>query len=228
MPNILGQPTVAFHLLPLAGAAAPPGTKKRSRSPLREPSLEQKEELKEGKESSEDQTFQLGCSTKPWKHLRSKGFAGVSTSTMAVRPQSLEKIVPKVFMYVLNRGALNPILYDWSCLSIPRYPDNIVAEVLGADLSLLLYERYVDGCLSQNAVPLPLDRIQGDIQPCSATCVFKLDFVALTLLLQLIDFMRSGVVLLLCQLLNIGLVKPISLLIILRGKALLSFFIAHR
>ena len=56
-------------------------------------------------------------------------------------------------------------LLDWSCLSIPRCPDNIVAEVLGADLSLLLYERYVDGRLSRNVVPLQLDRIQGDIQP---------------------------------------------------------------
>ena len=44
LPNVLGQPTVAFHLLPLAGAAAkaaptkqkPSGTKKRSRSPARQ------------------------------------------------------------------------------------------------------------------------------------------------------------------------------------------------
>ena len=40
--------------------------------------------------------------------------------------------------------------------------------------------------------------------------------------------MRSGVALLPCQLLNIGLVKPISLQIILRGKALPSFFIELR
>lgn len=45
LPNIPGQPTVAFHLLPLAGAAGkaaspkekPAGTKKRSRSPIRQP-----------------------------------------------------------------------------------------------------------------------------------------------------------------------------------------------
>ena len=44
LPNVLGQPTVAFHLLPLAGATAkaaptkekPSGTKKRSRSPARQ------------------------------------------------------------------------------------------------------------------------------------------------------------------------------------------------
>ena len=64
-------------------------------------------------------------------------------------------------LYVLSEQDLQ--LPDWSCLSIPRCPHNIVAEVLGADLSLLLYERYVDSCLAQNAAPLPLDRIQGDM-----------------------------------------------------------------
>ena len=58
-------------------------------------------------------------------------------------------------MYVLSEQGLQ--LLDWSCLSIPKCPDNIVAEVLGADLSLRLYERYVHGCLSHNIVPLPLD-----------------------------------------------------------------------
>ena len=37
-------------------------------------------------------------------------------------------------MYVLSEQGLQ--LLDWSCLSIPKCPDNIVAEVLGADLSL--------------------------------------------------------------------------------------------
>ena len=62
LPNILGQPTVAFHLLPLAGAAAkaaspkekPPGTKKRSRVQFANPRLGRKEELKVEKESNED------------------------------------------------------------------------------------------------------------------------------------------------------------------------------
>ena len=55
----------------------------------------------------------------------------------------------------------SPKLTGATCLS--RCPDNIVAEVLGADLSLLLYESFVDSCLAQNAAPLPLDRIQRDM-----------------------------------------------------------------
>ena len=77
-------------------------------------------------------------------------------------------------MYVLSEQGLQ--LLDWSCLSILRCPDNIVAEVLGADLSLRLYERYVDECLSQNVVPLPLDRIQGDIQPLLSHLRFQTRF----------------------------------------------------
>ena len=77
-------------------------------------------------------------------------------------------------MYVLSEQGLQ--LLDWSCLSIPRCPDNIVAEVLGADLSLRLYERYVHVCLSQNVVPLPLDRIQGDIQPLLSHLRFQTRF----------------------------------------------------
>ena len=119
LPNILGQPTVAFHLLPLAGAAAkaaspkekPPGTKKRSRVQFANPRLGRKEELKVEKESNEDQTFQLGCSIKPWKLLRGKGFVEVSTFPTVVRLQSPEKVVPKASTCVLNRGASNPILY---------------------------------------------------------------------------------------------------------------------
>ena len=77
-------------------------------------------------------------------------------------------------MYVLSEQGLQ--LLDWSCLSIPRCPDNIVAEVLGADLSLRLYERYVHVRLSQNVVPLPLDRIQGDIQPLLSHLRFQTRF----------------------------------------------------
>ena len=77
-------------------------------------------------------------------------------------------------MYVLSEQGLQ--LLDWSCLSIPKCPDNIVAEVLGADLSLRLYERYVHGCLSHNIVPLPLDRIQGDIQPLLSHLRFQTRF----------------------------------------------------
>ena len=112
LPNVLGQPTVAFHLLPLAGAAAkaaptkekPSGAKKRSRSPARQA----KAEPKERKESNEDQTSQQDCSTKPWKRLRNRGFAGDSTSPTVVRQPSLRKVVPKTSRFVPNRGALNP------------------------------------------------------------------------------------------------------------------------
>ena len=77
-------------------------------------------------------------------------------------------------MYVLSEQGLQ--LLDWSCLSIPKCPDNIVAEVLGADLSLRLYERYVHGCLSHNSVPLPLDRIQGEILPLLSNLRFQTRF----------------------------------------------------
>ena len=77
-------------------------------------------------------------------------------------------------MYVLSEQGLQ--LLDWSCVSIPRCPDNIVAEVVGADLSLRLYERYVHWCLSHNIVPLPLDRIQGDIQPLLSHLRFQTRF----------------------------------------------------
>ena len=77
-------------------------------------------------------------------------------------------------MYVLSEQGLQ--LLDWSCISIPRCPDNIVAEVVGADLSLRLYERYVHWCLSHNIVPLPLDRIQGDIQPLLSHLRFQTRF----------------------------------------------------
>ena len=45
-------------------------------------------------------------------------------------------------MYVLSEQGLQ--LLDWSCLSIPRCPDNIVAEVLGADLSY--------GCMKDTSI----------------------------------------------------------------------------
>ena len=56
-------------------------------------------------------------------------------------------------------------LLDWGCLALPSCKDNIVAEVMGADLALRLYERYVNTCYQQQMSPLLLDRIQGDIKP---------------------------------------------------------------
>ena len=130
-------------------------------------------------------------------------------------------------MYILSEQGLQ--LLDWSCLSIPKCPDNIVAEVLGADLSLLLYERYVGLCLSLKMLSHPPWIVfKGIYSLCLVTCGFKPGFVVLTSLLSSIDFMQSGVDLLRRQPLNIGLVNPILLLIILRGKVLPFFSIARR
>ena len=56
-------------------------------------------------------------------------------------------------------------LLDWGCLALPSCKDNIVAEVMGADLALRLYERYVNLCHQHQVSPRLLDRIQGDIKP---------------------------------------------------------------
>ena len=56
-------------------------------------------------------------------------------------------------------------LLDWGCLALPSCRDNIVAEVMGADLALRLYEGYVNLCYQHHVSPKLLDRIQGDIKP---------------------------------------------------------------
>ena len=56
-------------------------------------------------------------------------------------------------------------LLDWGCVALPTCKDNIIAEVMGADLALRLYERYVKACQEHQLSPLLLDRIQGDIKP---------------------------------------------------------------
>ena len=130
-------------------------------------------------------------------------------------------------MYVLSEQGLQ--LLDWSCLSIPKCPDNIVAEVLGADLSLRLYERYVHGCLSHNIVPLPLDRIQGDIQPLLSHLRFQTRFRRPDLVAVINRFHALREVGLLHRPpQNIGLGKPTSLLIILLGEAPLSSCITQK
>ena len=63
LPNVLGQPAVAFHLLPLAGAGSKGSFHKREADHVVQfanPELEPKEEPKERKESNE-------TATKPWK-----------------------------------------------------------------------------------------------------------------------------------------------------------------
>ena len=56
-------------------------------------------------------------------------------------------------------------MLDWGCLALPACKDNIVAEVMGADLALRLYDRYVHTCHQHCVSPLELDKIQGDIKP---------------------------------------------------------------
>ena len=66
-------------------------------------------------------------------------------------------------LYTISMHGLQ--LIDWICVSIAKCKDNVVAEVVGADLTLTLYERYVAFCMHHGVNPLPLDRIQGDILP---------------------------------------------------------------
>lgn len=54
-------------------------------------------------------------------------------------------------------------LLDWGAQALPNCADNIVAETYGAGLAISLYEKYRDLCQQQSLTPLPLDRIQGDI-----------------------------------------------------------------
>ena len=56
-------------------------------------------------------------------------------------------------------------LLDWSAQALPKCADNIVAETYGAGLAISLYEKYRNLCQQQSLMPLPLDRIQGDIKP---------------------------------------------------------------
>ena len=56
-------------------------------------------------------------------------------------------------------------LLDWGARALPHCADNIVAETYGADLAISLYEKYRFLCQQQGLLPLPLDRIQGDIKP---------------------------------------------------------------
>ena len=93
LPNIPGQPTVAFHLLPLAGAAGkaaspkekPAGTKKRSRSPIRQPKTGAKGGAKGRKGKQRGPNIPAGLLNKALE---------------TPQKQSLEKA-----------GASNPILY---------------------------------------------------------------------------------------------------------------------
>ena len=90
---VLGQPNVAFHLLPLSGnspkaPAAPKSSnpKRRSRTPRRQQA------------KAVDPISQQALSTKHWKHHRSNAFVGLSTSQMGWRK------LPKRHSFVCGAG----------------------------------------------------------------------------------------------------------------------------
>ena len=70
---------------------------------------------------------------------------------------------PGNYLYEISAHGLQ--LLDWGSVALPQCKVNIVAEVMGADLALGLYERYVKYCRSCSLRPLLLDRIEGDIKP---------------------------------------------------------------
>ena len=110
-------------------------------------------------------------------------------------------------------------LLDWRTRALPNCADNIVAETYGADLAIALYDRY--RCLCQNkiwcrTVPLPLDRIQGDIKPLLHHLDFRGRFRRRDLVSLIHQFhaKRSRI----APSLNIGRVRQMRLLTILLGK----------
>ena len=107
-------------------------------------------------------------------------------------------------------------LLDWGCLALSACKDNIVAEVMGADLGLRLYDRYVHACHQHCVPPLELDKIQGDIKP----LVNHLQFQGRSL----IDFIRKEVGLLPCLQQNIVPERLTLLLIILLARAVATYF----
>ena len=79
-------------------------------------------------------------------------------------------------------------LLDWGCLALPVCKDNIVAEVMEADLALRLYDRYVHICHQNGVSPLELDKIQGDIKPLVNHLQFQGTFRRSDLTISLISF----------------------------------------
>ena len=103
--------------------------------------------------------------------LRQDGCPGDQVATLSIESiwcgalRELQQHPPELEQNVslqLTRGLQ---LLDWGCLALPVCKDNIVAEVMGADLALRLYDRYVHICHQNGASPLELDKIQGDIKP---------------------------------------------------------------
>ena len=67
-----------------------------------------------------------------------------------------------------------------------------MAEVLGADLALCLYEKYQMLCQSVNQPCLPLGHIQGDIKPLLNHLRFESRFREATWFPLLIEFIGNG------------------------------------
>ena len=116
LPAILGQPNVAFHLLPLSGgpakgAALPkPPIQRKGHGPLADSSHPKaKVGPKENQAKAVDLTSHRASSTRHWRRHRSNVCAGHSTSRMVAVGPRLEKGGVRAFMCVRSRGVSNPI-----------------------------------------------------------------------------------------------------------------------
>ena len=107
-------------------------------------------------------------------------------------------------------------LLDWGCLALPVCKDNIVAEVMGADLKLF-------GCTIDTSilvikmVPLPLSLTRSR-NHLSITSSFMVGFAGLISPISLISFIKEEAELPPCLQLSIDLERLISLLIIWLAK----------
>ena len=113
-------------------------------------------------------------------------------------------------------------LLDWGCLALPSCKDNIVAEVMGADLALRLYERCVKTCQSYQLSPLLLDRIQASSH-WSVISSSRVDLEGLTLPLLLINSTKEEVAWRPCPQRSIDQEKPTLSLTTWPGKAVHIF-----
>ena len=73
-------------------------------------------------------------------------------------------------------------LLDWGCLALPFCKDNIVAEVMGADLALRLYERMLTYAIIIIYLPNSLIGFKVTLKLWLTTYSSKVDFVDQTLL----------------------------------------------
>ena len=117
MPTILNQPTVAFHLLPLAGSAnrassstkTPATERKRSRTPTR-PQPKNKGRGKGKSKKGRGPNVPSALIGRLLKRHRRKDCVGLSTCQTDAVQQSQVKPVPKDCTCARNLGALSTIL----------------------------------------------------------------------------------------------------------------------